>query len=248
MSLNGKVAVVTGASRGIGRAIAIKLAREGADVVINYAGRADAAHDVAEVVRKQGREALVIQADVADAKQVDEMFKATLDKFSRVDILVNNAGIARDGLLLRMKEEDWDAVLDVDLKGAFNCTKAAARSMLKARKGRIINIASVIGLTGNAGQANYSAAKAGLIGFTKSVAKELAARNITVNAVAPGFISTEMTRGLEEKVREEMLSRIPRGRLGTSEDVAALVAFLAQDAADYITGQVIAVDGGMTMM
>lgn len=248
MSLNGKVAVVTGASRGIGRAIAVALAREGADVVINYAGRAEAARDTAEEVRDQGRESLVVQADVADAKQVEAMMKATMEKFNRIDILVNNAGIARDSLLLRMKEENWDAVLDVDLKGAFNCTKAAARPMLKAKKGRIINIASVVGLTGNTGQANYSAAKAGLIGFTKSVAKELASRNITVNAVAPGFIATEMTSELEKKVKEEMLSRIPRGRLGTPEDVASLVVFLAGDAADYITGQVIAVDGGMTMI
>jgi len=248
MSLNGRVAVVTGASRGIGRAIAIALARNGADVVVNYVGRAEAARDVAETIKKYGREALVVKADVADAKQVEEMMKATLDKFNHVDILVNNAGITKDGLLLRMKDEDWDSVLDVDLKGAFNCTKAAAKPMLKARKGRIINIASVIGLTGNAGQANYSAAKAGLIGFTKSVAKELASRNITVNAVAPGFISTEMTDELGEKTKKEMLAQIPRGRLGTPEDVANLVVFLAGDAAGYITGQVIAVDGGMTMI
>lgn len=247
MFLNGKVAIVTGASRGIGKAIALAMAGAQADIVVNYAGRADAAEETAAAIRQLGRRALVYQADVADTAQVQGMVDATIAEFGKVDILVNNAGITRDNLILRMKEEDWDTVLQVNLKSAFNTIKAVSRSMVKARYGRIINVSSVVGLHGNAGQANYAAAKAGLIGLTKSMAKELGPRNITVNAVAPGFIMTDMTEQLSAEAREKMTASIALNRLGNPEDVASLVAFLASDFCSYITGQVIAVDGGIVM-
>lgn len=243
--LSDRVAIVTGASRGIGRAIALALAAEGAKVVVNYASSSTAAQQVVDVITEAGGEAIALGADVSKAEQVDALFNQTLAEFGRIDVLVNNAGITRDTLLLRMKLEDWQAVIDLNLTGVFLCTKAASKVMLKQRSGRIINIASVAGQMGNPGQANYSAAKAGVIGFTKTVAKELASRSITVNAVAPGFIVTDMTSNLKS---EEILKYIPLGRYGEAEEVAGTVRFLAADsAAAYITGQVFNVDGGMVM-
>lgn len=247
MDLGGKVAVVTGASRGIGRAVALAMAERGCHVVVNYAGNTSAAEETASRVRGLGVRALVIKADVADQEQVNAMMKQVLQEFGRIDILVNNAGITRDNLLPRLQEQDWDAVLNTNLKGAYHCAKAVLRPMLKARWGRIINISSVVALSGNPGQSNYAAAKAGLIGFTKSLAREIGSRNITVNAVAPGYIDTDMTAGLTEENKSQMLNNIPLGRLGTPEDVAAAVAFLAGGGAGYITGQIIVVDGGMAM-
>ncbi|MEG6521582.1 3-oxoacyl-[acyl-carrier-protein] reductase [Desulfotomaculum sp. 1211_IL3151] len=247
MFLNGKVAIVTGASRGIGKAIALALAGAQADIVVNYAGRVEAAEETAAAIRQLGRRALVYQADVADTQQVQEMVSAALTEFGKIDILVNNAGVTRDNLILRMKEEDWDTVLSVNLKSAYNTIKAVARPMVKARSGRIINISSVVGRYGNAGQANYAAAKAGLIGLTKSMAKELGPRNITVNAVAPGFIMTEMTEHLTPDAKEKLTSAVALNRLGKPEDVASIVAFLASDFCSYITGQVIGVDGGISI-
>ena len=247
MLLDGKVAIVTGASRGIGRAVAIALAKAGALVAVNYAGNVKAAEEVQQIITQAGGKAILVQGDVAQAEVVDEMMKTVMDEFGRIDILVNNAGITRDGLLMRMKESDWDAVIDTNLKGIFHCTKAAAKHMMKARSGRIINMTSVVGLIGNAGQTNYAAAKAGVTGFSKSAAKELASRGITVNMVAPGFIDTDMTAVLPEKVREEMVKGIPMGRMGTPEEVAEAVLFLASDQASYITGQIINLDGGMVM-
>ena len=247
MQIEGKIAFVTGASRGIGRAIALTLAEAGADVVVNYAGNAAAAEEVAAEIRKMGRRALILQGDVSQTEAAASMLDAVVAEFGRCDILVNNAGITRDGLLMRMKEEDWDAVLDTNLKGVFNCTKAALKYMMKQRSGKIVNIASVVGIMGNAGQANYAAAKAGCIGFTKSVAKEVASRGITVNAVAPGLIATDMTSVLPEKVIEEMASGIPLKRAGQPVDVAKAVLFLVSDDAAYITGQTLNVDGGMVM-
>jgi 3-oxoacyl-[acyl-carrier protein] reductase len=243
--LTGQVAIVTGASRGIGRAVALALASEGATVAINYASSATAAEQVVGEIVSAGGDAIALQADVAQAEQVDMLVDAVVEKWGRVDVLVNNAGITRDTLLLRMKPEDWQAVINLNLTGVFLCTKAASKLMLKQKSGRIINIASVAGQMGNPGQANYSAAKAGVIGFTKTVAKELASRGITVNAVAPGFITTDMTSGLKS---DEILKFIPLARYGTPEEVAGMVRFLAADpAAAYITGQVFNVDGGMVM-
>ncbi len=244
--LQGQVAIVTGASRGIGRAAALALASEGATIVVNYASSNQAADAVVAEIAEMGSQAVALQADVAQAGQIDALFNTVMEKWGRVDVLVNNAGIARDTLLLRMKLEDWQAVIDLNLTGVFLCTKAASKIMLKQRSGRIINITSVVGEMGNPGQANYSAAKAGVIGFTKTVAKEVASRGITVNAVAPGFIATDMTADL--KMAEEILKLIPLGRYGQPEEVAGLIRFLAADpAAAYITGQVINVDGGMVM-
>ena len=247
MLLDGKVALVTGASRGIGRAIALKLAAEGAKVAINYAGNTAKAEEVKAEIEKNGGEAILVQADVADSAAVEAMVNATVEAFGQIDILVNNAGITRDGLLMRMKDEDFDAVINTNLKGVFYCTKLVSKLMMKKRSGRIINMASVVGLMGNAGQTNYAAAKAGVIGFSKSAAKELAARGITVNMVAPGFIDTDMTAAMTDKAKEMTLTGIPLNRMGTPEDVANAVAFLVSDNASYITGQVINVDGGMVM-
>ncbi len=243
--LNSQVALVTGASRGIGKAIALALASEGASVVINYANSSEAAKSLVESIQQAGGTAIALKADVSQADQVDHLVKETLTQLGRIDILVNNAGITRDTLLLRMKLEDWQSVIDLNLTGVFLCTQAVSKSMLKQRSGRIINIASVAGQMGNPGQANYSAAKAGVIGFTKTIAKEFASRGITVNAVAPGFIETDMTSGLKA---DEILKMIPLGRFGKPEDIAGLVLFLAaEEAASYITGQVFNVDGGMVM-
>ncbi|KKB39308.1 3-oxoacyl-[acyl-carrier-protein] reductase [Bacillus thermotolerans] len=247
MKLEGKTALVTGASRGIGRAVALELAREGARVIVNYSGSEEKAKQVVEDIKAIGREAIAVKCNVADSEEVADMFKQALEAFGKVDILVNNAGITRDNLLMRMKEEEWDAVINTNLKGVFLCTKTATRPMMKQRSGRIINIASVVGVSGNPGQANYVAAKAGVIGLTKTTAKELAPRGITVNALAPGFITTDMTDALPEENKEALLSQIPLGRLGDPEDIAKAAAFLASDDAGYITGQTIHVNGGMVM-
>ncbi len=243
--LKDKVALVTGASRGIGKATAIALVNQGAKVVVNYARSSEAAEAIVQEITAAGGEAIALQADVSQAEQVDNLIKQTLDKFGRIDVLVNNAGITKDTLLLRMKPEQWQAVIDLNLTGVFLCTKAVSKIMLKQRSGRIVNIASVAGQMGNPGQANYSAAKAGVIGFTKTVAKELANRGITVNAVAPGFIETDMTQDLKS---DKIIDFIPLGRYGKPEEVAGTIRFLAADpAAAYITGQVFNVDGGMVM-
>jgi 3-oxoacyl-[acyl-carrier protein] reductase len=245
MRLQNQVAIVTGASRGIGRAIALALAAEGAKVVVNYASSSSAAEEVVSKIGEMGGEAIALQADVSQANQVDGLVSEVMAKWNRVDVLVNNAGITRDTLLLRMKPDDWQAVIDLNLTGVFLCTRAISKIMLKQKSGRIVNITSVVGLMGNPGQANYSAAKAGVIGFTKSIAKELASRAITVNAVAPGFIATDMTHDIKA---DDILKFIPLGRYGQPEEVAGLVQFLAADsAAAYITGQVFNIDGGMVM-
>lgn len=245
--LAGKIAVVTGASRGIGRAIAIRLAGEGATVVINYNGSKEKAEEVKQEIEGAGGKAAVCQCNVADFDQCQAFIQKVIDEFGRIDILVNNAGITRDGLLMKMSEEDFDQVIETNLKGAFHTIRFASRQMLRQKSGRIINLSSVVGVTGNAGQANYAASKAGVIGLTKSAARELASRGITVNAIAPGFIETDMTSVLSEKVKEGAAAGIPLGAFGKPEDVAAAAAFLASDGAGYITGQVLHVDGGMVM-
>lgn len=245
--LTGKVALVTGASRGIGRAVALKLADAGAKVAINFAGNLEKAEEVKAEIESRGGEAILVQGKVDNFEVVNAIIKKIVETWGTVDILINNAGINRDNLLLRMTETEFDEVIATNLKGVFNCTKAVTRIMMKQRSGKIINMTSVVGLTGNAGQANYAAAKAGIIGFTKSVAKELAARGVNVNAIAPGFITTDMTAKLPEKIKEETLKQIPMENFGTPEDVANLAAFLVSDQAAYITGQVINVDGGMAM-
>ncbi|MRX70561.1 3-oxoacyl-[acyl-carrier-protein] reductase [Bacillus lacus] len=245
--LNGSVALVTGASRGIGRSIALELAKRGADVAVNYAGSEEKANETVREITALGRRAIAIRCDVSKAEEVQDMVKQTIEHFGKLDIAVNNAGITKDNLLMRMKENEWDDVININLKGVFLVTKAVTRQMMKQRYGRIINIASIVGVSGNPGQANYVAAKAGVIGLTKTSAKELASRNITVNAVAPGFISTDMTEKLPPEVKEEMLRQIPLARLGEPEDVANLTAFLASGEGSYITGQTFHVDGGMVM-
>ncbi|MEE6448961.1 3-oxoacyl-[acyl-carrier-protein] reductase [Gottfriedia acidiceleris] len=246
--LNGKVALVTGGSRGIGRAIALSLAKNGANVVVNYSGNEAAALKVVEEITALGVKGIAFKANVSNSEEVAALVKNTVDEFGSIDILVNNAGITRDGLLLRMKDADWDDVIDTNLKGVFNCIKAAAKFMTRQRNGRIINISSVVGQIGNPGQMNYVAAKAGVLGLTKTAAKELASRNITVNAIAPGFIETDMTNELNEQVRTQMLSNIPLQSFGQPEDIANAVIFLAMDASRYITGQTINVDGGLVMI
>ena len=247
MLLANKTALVTGASRGIGRATAIELAKAGAKVAVNYAGNRAAAEEVVALIEAAGGQAFMVQADVGDSAAVDAMVKSVVERFGSIDILVNNAGITRDNLIMRMKEEDWDAVIHTNLKGICNCTKLVSKLMMKQRYGRIVNLTSVVGVMGNAGQSNYAAAKAGVIGFTKSMAKELASRNINVNAVAPGYISTDMTADLPEQAKTDLQSQIPLQRLGNPADVASAVLFLVSPGADYITGQTLHVDGGMVM-
>jgi 3-oxoacyl-[acyl-carrier protein] reductase len=247
MNLEGKAALVTGASRGIGREIALELARQGANVAVNFSGSEAKANEVVDEIKALGREAFAVKCDVSNADAVAEMVKGTIDNFGKLDILVNNAGITRDNLLMRMKEEEWDDVININLKGVFLCTKAVTRQMMKQRVGRIINIASIVGVSGNPGQANYVAAKAGVIGLTKTTAKELASRNITVNAIAPGFITTDMTDKLPEEVKADMLKQIPLARLGEPKDIAKMTAFLASDDSAYMTGQTLHIDGGMVM-
>ena len=247
MDFSGKTAVVTGGSRGIGRAVCLELAKGGANVVLCYAGNEAAAAETVSACEALGAKALAVKCDVADSAQVKTLMDEAVKTFGRIDILVNNAGINRDGLLMMMKEEDFDAVISANLRGTFLCMKAVSRTMMKQRYGRIVNLSSVVGLRGNAGQVNYAASKAGVIGMTKSLAKELASRGVTVNAVAPGFIDTDMTAAMPEAAKTATLASIPMQRLGAPEDIAKAVAFLASDDAAYITGQVIAVDGGMAM-
>lgn len=247
MKLQGKNALVTGGSRGIGRSIALALAKEGANVIINYTSNPAAAEAVVKEIETFGVKGMAVKVNVANQEEVKEMLEKIEEVFDGVDILVNNAGITKDNLFIRMKEEEWDQVMDVNLKGVFLCTKAVTRKMIKQKHGKIINIASVVGVMGNPGQANYCASKAGVIGFTKSIAKELAGKNICANAIAPGFIDTDMTAVLSDSVKEEMLRHIPLKRYGTPEDIAKLVVFLSSEDSNYITGQVIHVDGGMVM-
>ncbi len=245
--MKGKTALITGASRGIGRAIAIRLANEGARVAINFSSNVDKAEEVKQIIESNGGEAMLLQGNVADFAAVGEMIKRIVDAWGSLDVLVNNAGITRDNLLIRMKPEDFDVVIDTNLKGVFNCTKAVSRQMIKQRGGRIINMSSIVAINGNAGQTNYAAAKAGIIGFTKSAARELAPRGITVNAIAPGFIDTDMTAVMPEDIKHATVEKIPLGRIGAAEDIANAVAFLASEQASYITGQVLCIDGGLSM-
>lgn len=245
--LSGQTAVVTGGSRGIGRAIALELARQGANVIINYNGSAQKSEEVKREIEENGGTAEIMQCNVADFHGCEQFFQQIIEKYKRVDILVNNAGVTRDGLLMKMSEEEFDTVIDTNLKGTFHCMRFVTRQMIKQRYGRVINISSVVGVAGNAGQANYAASKAGVIGLTKSAARELASRKITVNAIAPGFIETDMTKKLSDKVKEESIAKIPLGHYGKPEDIAGAVSFLASEQAGYITGQVIHVDGGMVI-
>lgn len=247
LNLKNKIAVITGGSRGIGKEIAKKLAYNGANIVINYTSKEEEALKTKEEIENLGVKCIVIKCDVSKSEEVNEMINKTIKEFGRVDILVNNAGITKDNLLMKMKEEDFDKVIDINLKGVFNCTKAVTRPMMKNKYGKIVNISSVVGVIGNAGQANYCASKAGVIGFTKSTARELASRNININAVAPGFIDTDMTKVLSDDIKNSMLSTIPKKEFGKPEDVANAVVFLSSDMSSYITGQVINVDGGMVM-
>ncbi len=245
--LDGKIAIITGAGRGIGRAIAIKFAESGSKVVINYRNSLAQVEELLNTIRNAGGEAVAIQADISKEEEAKKLIEEVKNQFGRIDILVNNAGITKDGLMMRMQEEDFDQVIDINLKGTFFCMKHASNVMLRQRKGKIVNISSVVGLTGNIGQMNYAASKAGVIGMTKSAARELASRGITVNAVAPGFIETEMTEALADKVKEATIAAIPLKRYGYASEVAEAVSFLASEASDYITGQVLVVDGGMIM-
>ena len=247
MTLQGKVALVTGASRGLGKAIAIELGKRGAKVAVNYAKSADGANEAVATIQAAGSEAAALQADVSDFKAATDLIKATIEKFGRLDILVNNAGTTRDMLIMMMPEDDWDFVIKTNLKSAYNCSKIALKTMTRQRSGRIINISSVSGVLGNGGQTNYSASKAGLIGFTKALAREVASRNITVNAIATGFVPTDLTSSIPENMKEESKKMIPLGRWGSAEEVAYAVAFFASDEAAYITGQTLNVDGGMAM-
>lgn len=246
-ALTGKTAIITGASRGIGAEIAMKFAEAGAKIVVNYSGSQDKAEAVVAAIQANGGEAIAVKANVSDAEAVKAMIDETLASFGSIDILVNNAGITRDNLMMRMKDDEWDDVINTNLKGVFICTKAVTRQMMKQRSGRIVNIASIVGVMGNAGQANYVAAKAGVIGLTKTTARELASRNITANAVAPGFITTDMTDKLSEDIQKTMLGQIPLGRFGKPEEVAKAALFLASDEASYMTGQTLHLDGGMVM-
>jgi 3-oxoacyl-[acyl-carrier protein] reductase len=247
MRLEGKVALVTGASRGIGREIAFELAREGASVAVNYAGSEAKALELVEEIKALGRDAFAIQADVSNSDSVNDMVKETVERFGKLDILVNNAGITKDNLLMRMKESEWDDVININLKGVFLCTKAVTRQMMKQRSGRIINISSIVGVSGNPGQANYVAAKSGVIGLTKTAAMELSSRGITVNAIAPGFITTDMTDKLNEEVKAEMLKQIPLAKFGEPKDISRAVVFLASEDSNYMTGQTLHINGGMFM-
>ena len=247
MNFKDKTVLVTGGSRGIGAAIALSFAEKGADIALNYAGSVQGAEETAAKIRELGVECKTYQADVSDLNQVEEMIKKAEEDFGGIDILVNNAGVTRDTLFMRMKEEDWDKVIDTNLKGVFNCSKSVIRGMIKKRSGKIINITSVVALSGNIGQTNYSASKAGVIGFTKSLAQELGSRNIQINAVAPGYIETSMTESIPQNIKDELIKKIPSGRIGSPGDVANTVIFLASENADYITGQVISVNGGLYM-
>ena len=247
MNLGKKLALITGGSRGIGREIAIELSKQDYNIVITYINNEDSAKKVIDEVEKNGAEALAVQGDISIEEDVNKIIEIANERFGAIDVLVNNAGITKDNLLIRMKSEEWDDVININLKGVYLCTKAVARGMMKKRYGKIVNIASVVGISGNAGQGNYSASKAGIIGFTKSIAKELGGRGINVNAVAPGFVETDMTEVLSDKIKDEMINIIPLKRAGKPEDIANVVAFLCSKKADYITGQVINVDGGMLM-